>query len=101
MAINIRSFFLIIIPVFWYFGISNQVKLKLALMDITLTNYQECKVKRIKEKAYTMEYIQKSYKKVSKFGTGITYVKKKRNLKMNHYKEQFLYRIHTQFQKMV
>ena len=68
-------------------------------MDITLTNYQECKVKRIKEKAYTMEYIQKSYKKVSKFGTAITYVKKK--LKMNHYKEQFLYRIHTQFQKMV
>ena len=77
MAINIRSFFLIIIPVFWYFDISNQVKLKLALMDITLTNYQECKVKRIKEKAYTMEYIQKSYKKVSKFGTAITYVKEK------------------------
>ena len=46
-------------------------------MDITLTNYQECKAKRIKEKAYTMEYIQKSYKKVSKFGTAITYVKKK------------------------
>ena len=63
MTINIRSFLLILIPVFWYFGISKEVKLNLKLMDTTLTNYQECKSKKIKEKPFTMASIQKNYKK--------------------------------------
>ena len=50
---------LILIPVFWYFGISKEVKL----------NYQECKTKQNKEKPFTLAYIQKNYKKVSKLGT--------------------------------
>ena len=89
-------------------------------MDTTLTNYQECKAKQIKEKPFTMAPIQKNYKKVSKLGTVITVVKSKLGItvstffrheaKINqlfqkHYgkcKEQFRYRIHgTQIQKMV
>lgn len=46
-------------------------------MDTTLTNYQECKAKQIKEKPFTMASIQKNYKKVSKLGTIITVVKSK------------------------
>lgn len=88
-------------------------------MDTTLTNYQECKAKQIKEKPFTMASIQKNYKKVSKLGTIITVVKSKlgtvfdcirheakiNQLFQKHYgkcKEQFRYRIHgTQIQKMV
>ena len=70
-------FLLILIPVFWYFGISKEVKLNLKLMETTLTNYQECKVKQIKEKHFTMASIKKNYKKVSKLGTIITVAKSK------------------------
>ena len=59
MAVNKRSFLLILIPVFWYFGISKEVKL----------NHQECKAKQNKERPFTMASIQKNYKKVSKLGT--------------------------------
>ena len=50
---------LILIPVFWYFGISKEVKL----------NHQKCKAKQNKERPFTMEKKKKNYKKVSKLGT--------------------------------